>query len=473
MDMTRNLIPADVRCVHLIAVCGTAMGALACLLKDLGLEVTGSDQKIYPPMSRFLAERGVHMFDGFRPENLAHRPDLVVVGNAVPRTNPEAVELERLGLAFCSMPQAVNRFVAAGRQALMVVGTHGKTTTASLLAWMLHAAGRDPAFVIGGILADFGSNYRLGGGRQIVLEGDEYDTAFFDKGPKFLHYRPAATVLTGVEFDHADIYRDLEHVKAAFRRLVLGLPAGSLLVACDREPNVDAVLAGTAAVVRRYGQDAASDWRLGAVAVRPPWTSFEVRKGGGAFAHFRTRLIGTHNLLNALAVVAVADHLGLSAAQIGAALESFGGVKRRQEIRGERRGIVVIDDFAHHPTAVRATVAAVRSSYPGRRIVAVFEPRTNSSMRKIFQSAYAESFDAADLVCIRRPSMLEKVPEAERFSAETLADDLARRGKIAHFFADTGGIIDFVVAEGKPGDVVLIMSNGGFDNIHERLLAAL
>jgi UDP-N-acetylmuramate: L-alanyl-gamma-D-glutamyl-meso-diaminopimelate ligase len=471
--MTRNLIPADVRRVHLIAVCGTAMGALACMLKDLGLEVTGSDQKIYPPMSRFLAERGVRMFDGFRPENLAGRPDLVVVGNAVPRVNPEAVELERLGLPFCSMPQAVNRFVAAGRRALMVVGTHGKTTTSALLAWMLHSAGRDPSFVIGGILSDFGSNYRLGHGGEIVLEGDEYDTAFFDKGPKFLHYRPAATVLTGIEFDHADIYRDLEHVKESFRRLLLGLPAGSLLVACDRAPDVDAVLAGTPATVLRYGHDPASDWRLSAVRVDPPWTSFQVLRAGAPFAGFRTRMIGAHNLLNALADIAVADRLGLSVDEIGAALASFGGVKRRQEIRGERRGIVVMDDFAHHPTAVAATTAAVRSAYPGRRLVAVFEPRTNSSMRKVFQGAYAEAFDAADLVCIRRPSMLEKVPEAERISSEALAADLARRGKNARFFAETAGIVEFLVAEGRPGDVVLIMSNGGFDNIHENLLAAL
>jgi UDP-N-acetylmuramate: L-alanyl-gamma-D-glutamyl-meso-diaminopimelate ligase len=473
MDMTRNIIPADVRRVHLIAVCGTAMGALACMLKDLGLEVTGSDQKIYPPMSRFLAERGVRMYDGFRPENLADRPDLVVVGNAVPRANPEAAELERLGLPFCSMPQAVNHFVAAGKRTLMVVGTHGKTTTSSLLAWMLHAAGRDPSFVIGGILTDFGSNYRMGGGGDIVLEGDEYDTAFFDKGPKFMHYRPAVTVLTGIEFDHADIYRDLEHVRSAFERLLSGLPAGSLLVALDRDPNVDAVLAGVSATVRRYGRDDASRWRLGAVTVNPPWTAFEVLKGRATFAAFRTRMIGTHNLLNALADIAVADHLGLPVAEIGAALESFGGVKRRQEIRGEKRGIVVIDDFAHHPTAVRETIAAVSSSYPGRRLVAVFEPRTNSSMRRVFQAAYAESFDPADLVCIRKPSMLEKVPEGERFSSETLAADLARRGKTSYFFPDTNGIIDFILADGRPGDVVLIMSNGGFDNIHERLLESL
>ena len=306
-----------------------------------------------------------------------------------------------------------------------------------------------------------------------MLEGDEYDTAFFDKGPKFLHYRPAATVLTGIEFDHADIYRDLEHVKESFRRLALGLPADSLLVACDRAPDVDDVLAGTPATVLRYGYEDTSDWRLGAVTIEPPWTNFRVLKTGDAFAGFRTRMIGAHNLLNALADIAVADRLGLSVDEIGAALASFGGVKRRQEIRGERRGIVVMDDFAHHPTAVAATIAAVRSSYPGRRLVAVFEPRTNSSMRRVFQRAYAESFDQADLVCIRRPSMLEKVPGAERFSSETLAADLAARGRRAHFFADTAGIVDFLVGEGRPGDVVLVMSNGGFDNIHETLLAAL
>jgi UDP-N-acetylmuramate: L-alanyl-gamma-D-glutamyl-meso-diaminopimelate ligase len=280
-------------------------------------------------------------------------------------------------------------------------------------------------------------------------------------------------VLTGIEFDHADIYRDLEHVKESFRRLVLGLPAGSLLVACDRAPDVDTVLAGTPATVLRYGHDDASDWRLGTVTVDPPWTRFRVLKAGATFADFRTRMIGAHNLLNALADIAVADHIGLSAAEVGAALAGFGGVKRRQEIRGEKRGIVVMDDFAHHPTAVAATIAAVRSSYPGRRLVAVFEPRTNSSMRRVFQRAYAESFDQADLVCIRRPSMLEKVPEAERFSSETLAADLAGRGRRAHFFADTAGIVDFLVGEGRPGDVVLIMSNGGFDNIHETLLESL
>jgi UDP-N-acetylmuramate: L-alanyl-gamma-D-glutamyl-meso-diaminopimelate ligase len=424
-------------------------------------------------MSRFLAERNIPIRDGFRAEHLAPRPDLVVVGNAVPRTNPEAVECGRLGLPFCSMPQAVNQFVAAGKRTLMTVGTHGKTTTSALLAWMLAAAGRDPSFVIGGILTNFNSNYRLGDGGEVVIEGDEYDTAFFDKGPKFLHYAPSATVLTSIEFDHADIYRDLEHVKSAFRRLVEGLPSGSLLVAYDRDERIDAVLAGAPAAVQRYGRQPGSDWRLGRIAVDSPWTSADVWKQGTAFGRFRTRMIGAHNLVNALAAIAVADHLGIPAAAAAEALERFEGIKRRQEVRGERRGIVVMDDFAHHPTAVAETIAAVRSGYPGRRLIAVFEPRTNSSMRKVFQPVYPQAFDGADVICIRRPSMLEKIPEGERFSSEDLVADLRRQGKTAGFFPDTEGIIDFLVRTGRSGDVVLIMSNGGFDNIHERLLVAL
>jgi len=473
MDSKNNRIPAPVRRIHLIAVCGTAMGALACMLKDLGYEVTGSDQKVYPPMSRFLAARGIPVMDGFRAENLAHGPDLVVVGNAVPRVNPEAVECGRLGLPYCSMPQAINRFVASGKQTLMVTGTHGKTTTSALLAWVLQTAGRDPSFVIGGILKNFDSNYRLGQGRDIVIEGDEYDTAFFDKGPKFLHYVPAATVLTSIEFDHADIYRDLAHVKSAFRRLMGGLGRESLLVACDGDAAIDEVIAGAPAPVQRYGSADGSDWRLGPTRVDPPWTSFEVLRAGCFFGRFRTPMIGRHNLLNALSVVAVADHLGIPVAALAEALETFQGIRRRQEIRGEKRGILVMDDFAHHPTAVRETIAAVRSAYPGRRLIAVFEPRTNSSMRKVFQPVYPQSFDGADRICIRKPSMLEKVPEAERFSAEALVAELQGQGRDAAFFADTDSIIASVVATGRSGDVVLIMSNGGFDNIHERLLEAL
>ncbi len=473
MQVSQNAIPDGIRRIHLVAVCGTAMGALACLLKDLGYEVTGSDQKIYPPMSRFLVERGISIKEGFSPQHLVPRPDLVVVGNAVPRTNPEAVELVRLQIPYCSMPQAVNHFVAGHRRTLMVTGTHGKTTTSALLAWMLQSAGRDPSFLIGGILKNFQSNYRLGRGDCIIIEGDEYDTAFFDKGPKFLHYRPMVTVLTGIEFDHADIYRDLAHVKSAFRRLIQGLPDDGLLVACDRDDSIDEVISDARVRIERYGTAPGSDWRLGKVVTENPWTSFEVLRRGRFFERFRTRLIGSHNLLNALSAIALTDHLGIAASDVGVALESFEGIRRRQEVRGQRRGVAIMDDFAHHPTAVRETVTAVKNAYPGRRLFAVFEPRTNSSMRKVFQDLYPMSFVEADITCIRQPPLLEKIPQAERFSSEKLVEDLKHKGKAALFFADTEGIIDFLVRTAVSGDIILIMSNGGFDNIHDRLLESL
>jgi UDP-N-acetylmuramate: L-alanyl-gamma-D-glutamyl-meso-diaminopimelate ligase len=473
LDPANNRIPDEARRIHLVAACGTAMGALAAMLQELGFEVTGSDDKVYPPMSAFLASRGIRVMEGFKAENLAHRPDLVVVGNAVAAHNPEALALARLGLPFCSMPQAVNRFAGAGKRIVMVVGTHGKTTTAALLAGVLAAAGRDPSFVVGGILKDFDSNYRLGRGGELVIEGDEYDTAFFDKGPKFLHYRPAVTLLTSIEFDHADIYRDLEHVKSAFRRLVEGLDPQSLLVAGDGDAAIGEVIAACPAGIERYGLREGSRWRLGAVERAAAGTRFEVLRDGGFWGRFRTPMIGRHNLLNALGALAALDRLGVDAAAAACGLASFSGVKRRQEVRGEKRGILVIDDFAHHPTAVAATVEAVRSAYPGRRLLAVFEPRTNTSMRRVFQPVYPAAFDGADLVLIRKPPLLEKVPEAERFSSEALVAELVRRGRDARFFADTEGIIDFIVANGRAGDVVLVMSNGGFDHIHERLLESL
>ncbi|UCF93911.1 MAG: UDP-N-acetylmuramate:L-alanyl-gamma-D-glutamyl-meso-diaminopimelate ligase [Desulfobacterales bacterium] len=473
MEMTRNRIPGPVKTVHLIAVCGTAMGALACILKDLGFEVTGSDQKMYPPMSHFLAQRGIPVLEGFDAENIAYGPDLVVVGNAVTKDNPEVKKMQQMGLCFCSMPQAVNQFVAAAKNTILVTGTHGKTTTSSILAWILHQAGYAPSFIIGGILKDFGSNYVLGKGPYLVIEGDEYDTAFFDKGPKFLHYHPLMAVLTSVEFDHADIFKDLNQVKAAFGKLIAGLAPQSTLLAFDGDVNIDGLLTKRQCRIEKYGQGLNSDWRLGTVAVQAPWTVFEVFKKDRIFGTFKTPLLGEHNLLNALAVTAIADRLNIPAAVIGAALESFGGVKRRQEMRGQKRQITVMDDFAHHPTAVRETIRAVKSVYAGRRLVAVFEPRTNSSRRKIFQDVYPASFGLADLVCIRQPPLLDKIPPEERFSSRQLVEDLQKRGQEAHFFPDTEAIIDFLALTARPGDLILIMSNGGFDNIHERLLERL
>ena len=473
MDMNKNRIGDNVQTIHLIAVCGTGMGALACILRDLGFDVTGSDQKVYPPMSTFLEQRGIRIINGYSEENLDYRPDLVVVGNVISRDNPEVTQVHQMGLPFCSMPQALNHFVARGKQTLLVSGTHGKTTTTSILAWMLHEAGLDPSFMIGGLLKNFDSNYRLGKGPYFVVEGDEYDTAFFDKVPKFFHYNPQMTVLTSIEFDHADIFRDLDHVKEAFSRFITGLDASGLLLAYDGEKNVNELVERGQCRIERYGRDGGSRWQLGDVAVDPPWTSFEVIKDLDHFAAFKTKLLGEHNLLNALAVVAVADQLSIPHEVMASALESFEGVKRRQEIRGQKRRITVMDDFAHHPTAVRETIKAVKPVSGGGRLIAVFEPRTATSMRNFFQNEYAQSFEEADLICIRKPPPVRKIPAGELFSSERLVDDLQQRGKDAHFFPDTDAIIDFLLLNAKAADLVLIMSNGAFDNIHQRLLDSL
>jgi len=473
MDLSKNRIPEHVKKIHLIAVCGTGMGALASMLKDMGFEVTGSDRKIYPPMSSFLAQKGIKIADGFNGKNITYDTDLVVVGNAVSKDNIEVIETDKMGLSFCSMPQILNRFVAAGKKPVIITGTHGKTTASSILAWILYKARLDPTFMIGGLLKNFDSNYRLGKGEHIIIEGDEYDTAFFDKGPKFLHYNPYIAVLTSVEFDHADIFKDMNHVKEAFDMFISSIAQKSTLVAFDGDKNVEGLIKGRKCKVERYGQDMDSTWRIQNISIDPPWTFFEVLKQGRAFGTFKTNLIGTHNLLNILSSIAVADRLNISCEVIAGALETFRGIKRRQEVRGIKRGITVMDDFAHHPTAVRETISAVKPFYTEGRIVSVFEPRTNSSMRKIFQDIYPGSFESADLICIRKPPLLEKIPPTERFSSEKLVDDLKNRGKDAYFFPNTESIIDFLVDRAKPGDLILIMSNGGFDNIHDKLLERL
>jgi UDP-N-acetylmuramate: L-alanyl-gamma-D-glutamyl-meso-diaminopimelate ligase len=470
MDLSKNRIPDAIKSIHMIAICGTGMGALASLLKDMGFDITGSDQKVYPPMSEFLLSKGIEITEGFSENNVAYGPELVIVGNAVSKDNPDVLGMQQMGLEFCSMPQAVNRFVASGKKTLVVTGTHGKTTTSAILAWILYESGLDPTFMIGGILKNFESNYRLGSGEHMIIEGDEYDTAFFDKGPKFLHYDPSIAILTGVEFDHADIFKDIQHVKQAFNDFITGMSRQHTLVAFDNDKNVADLIHGKSCRVVKYGKNANAQWHLGAVTIEPPWTYFEVFKQDNVFGKFRTRLVGEHNLLNSLAVIAVADKLAVPVEAVARAFESFEGVKRRQEIRGEKSGVTVMDDFAHHPTAVRETIRAVKPFYPNGRLIAVFEPRTNSSMRNIFQNVYPLSFDGADLICIRQPPLLDKIPPKERFSSQQLVKDLNRQGKDAHYFADTDEIIDFLVTEATPGDLILVMSNGGFDNIHERLL---
>jgi len=471
--LKNNQIPKEVKSVHIIGVCGTGMGALAGMFKDAGIEVTGSDDHVYPPMSTFLLEQGIGVAKGFQPENLSRRPDLVVVGNAVSRGNPEVEAMLDQRLSYCSLPQALNRFFVHGKAALVVAGTHGKTTTSALLAWVLAMAGLDPGFMVGGILKNLGRNYNVGGGTYFVVEGDEYDTAFFDKGPKFHHYVPSRAILTSVEFDHADIYSDLSQVKQAFSDFVKAMPKDALLVGCQDDPMVRELMASAHCWTTGYGFEETSVWSIRNVRIDPPWTYFRAARRGEAFGDFKTPLMGRHNMLNALGVIAVADDLRIPAEVISYALETFEGVKRRQEIRGTKGGITVIDDFAHHPTEVRETLAATRSFYPDQRIVAVFEPRTNSSRRKVFQQEYAESFDVADLVCVREPPLMEKIPIHERFSSEQLTKELLDQGKEACYFPDTDAMVDYLILVAKAGDIMLVMSNGGFDNIHERLLKRL
>jgi UDP-N-acetylmuramate: L-alanyl-gamma-D-glutamyl-meso-diaminopimelate ligase len=424
-------------------------------------------------MSDFLAQNGIPVADGYRAENLDHRPDLVVVGNAISKDNPEAVRMAELGLCFVSMPQALNQLVAAGKNPIVITGTHGKTTTAALVAWLLYTAGLDPTFMVGGILRNFDTNYRLGGGSDFVVEGDEYDTAFFDKGSKFHHFDPHTAVLTSIEFDHADIFRDLDHVKSAFRRFSGAMAAAAVLIAFGEDTHVASLLHPLHCRVETYGRGADFHWQLRNLRIDPPVMHFDVYRRNRLLGSFRTRLMGEHNLLNTMAAIAVAERFDIAPATIQDALDTFQSVRRRQEVRGQKNGITVMDDFAHHPTAVRETLRAVRPFYPQGRLLAVFEPRTNTSMRDVFQTTYPRCFDAADIICIRQPPLLQKIPADRRFSSEQLVVDLRKSGKNAHYFGTTEEIIEFVSREAAAGDLVLIMSNGSFDNIHTRLLDRL
>ncbi len=473
ITLTYNRIPAHVKKIHLIAVCGTAMGALACMLKDMGFIVSGSDLQIYPPMRHFLKARHIDVAIGFDAANIRDDIDLVIVGNAVSKDNPEAVAVLEKEHYFCSMPQAINTFAVGSQKPLLVVGTHGKTTTASLLAYVLYEAGLDPSFVIGGVLPNFESNYRMGQGDYIVIEGDEYDTAFFDKGPKFLHYDPHIAILTGVEFDHADIFTDLAHVRRTFQSFLKRMSAESLLLAFAGNTNVAELIKGLDCRVETYNLDAAADWRVKPLTAQLKLTTFDISHHRRFLGAYCSPLAGEHNLLNTLAVIAAARHIGVSDNTIASALTTFKGIKRRQEIRGQKRNITVIDDFAHHPTAVKETIRAVKPLYPQGRLIAVFEPRTNSSMRKVFQDIYPQVFGQADWVCIREPSRLDKIPVEDRFSAKQLVCDLNKKRIKAYYFTDTDEIVSFIVKEAAPGDAILIMSNGGFDNIHEKLLKLL
>ena len=461
------------RHIHLIGICGTAMASLAGMLQQRGFRVTGSDAAAYPPMSDFLATLNIAVAQPFATSNLQPRPDLVIVGNAISRGNVELEAVLDERIPFQSMAQLLYDEFLTGKQRLVVAGTHGKTTTSSLLAWIFHHAGRAPSFLIGGIPENFGSSFALGSGSEFLLEGDEYDTAFFDKGPKFLHYFPDAVILTSVEFDHADIYHNLDEVKTAFKRLVNLIPRRGILIAWDGHANVDECARRAFCRVERYGFGENSTWRIEEVAYGPDRTRWRVLHEGQEWADCEFPLAGEYNVLNATAAAALAANYGISKEAIAAALKEFRSVKRRLEVKAEIHGITIIDDFAHHPTAIAQTLKAVRTRYAGRRLWAVLEPRSNTLRRRVFQHELAASLAVADEVVLADVFKSEAIPEAERLDPAAVIADLKAGGTPARLLANADVIAETIAPELRPGDVVAILSNGGFGGIYEKLPAKL
>jgi UDP-N-acetylmuramate: L-alanyl-gamma-D-glutamyl-meso-diaminopimelate ligase len=459
--------------IHLIGICGTAMASLAGMLKQRGFRVAGSDAAAYPPMSDFLKSLEIPVAQPFAAENLSPKPDLVVVGNAISRGNVELEHVLDHRIPFCSLPQILHDEFLVGKEVLVVAGTHGKTTTTSMLSWIFEAAGRRPSFLIGGIAENFGSSFQLGSGEQFILEGDEYDTAFFDKGPKFLHYFPDAVILTSVEFDHADIYKDLDAVETAFKRLVNLVPRRGKIVGFDSGESLERCLAKAFCPVERYGTTDKATWRVVDLQLEPQRTTWSVLKNGKDWGDFEFALGGEYNVWNATAAAAIAEHYGISVTDIAAALQSFRSVKRRLEVRATVNGITIIDDFAHHPTAIAGTLKALRSRYPGGRVWAVLEPRSNTLRRKVLQPELAKSLAAADEIIVASVFKSEAIPEAERLSVMDLALDIERLGKRVRVVSNADGIVQLIAPELRSGDVVAILSNGGFGGIYEKLPARL
>ncbi len=463
--------------VHLMGICGTAMASLAGLLKDKGLIVTGSDQNPYPPMSTQLEQLGIEVMRGYRPENLSAKPDLVIVGNVISKSNPEAIELLKQDLPYTSLPKALGEWIIEDRESLVVSGTHGKTTTTSLLAWVAEGLGLEPGFLIGGIPKNFSKSFQNPKGTHFIIEGDEYDTAFFDKVPKFTHYKPKHVILTSIEFDHADIYADLAAVKAAFRRLVELIPAHGTLLYNANDPSILELLQ-YAQVQRKksYGSrewSVKSDYSFQVLKNNEEGSWFSVFRATQSLGEFFTPMNGNYNMMNATAVIGLADQLGWSMDSVRASLASFQGVRRRQEIIGEPRGITVIEDFAHHPTAVRETIQAIQKKYAGRKVFSVFEPRSATSRRRIFQKDYLEAFRESQETLIAEAYDATKIESADRFSAQELVTELVLAGKDAQSFSGADAIVAYLGKVAKPQDVILIMSNGGFDGIYQKLLHRL
>lgn len=466
--------------IYMIGICGTAMGALAAMLKEKGHRVLGSDAGVYPPISDFLAERDIPILTGFQAGRLdAEQPDLVIVGNVVRADNPEAVRTTELGLDHTSLPGAMENLFLPGRTPVVAAGTHGKTTTSALMAWLLESAGSDPSFMVGGLCRNFGrgSNYKLGGGPHFVIEGDEYDTAFFDKGAKFFHYRPELVILTGVEFDHADIFADIGAIERAFEKFLALIPSRGRLLVHAADTRAMNLSAEARCPVLSYGLDPGSTVSAGDVRLGPGRVEFQLLVRGAPRGRFTSPMPGRHNLLNTLGCLGLGLEMGLSVPDMARALATFTGVRRRQEIIAsiDRPGgeILIMDDFAHHPTAVRETLDALKSFHPDRRLVVAFEPRTATSVRRIFQREYAKAFDRADLIVIKNAYQKQGVSDSERFSSSKLVSELGRRGLRAVHGRDTDEVLASLLHGIRPGDLVVIMSNGGFDGLHQRLIQRL
>ena len=465
--------------IHLSGICGTAMASLAGMLQERGFRVTGSDAAAYPPMSTFLESLGIPVAQPFAETNLDPRPDLVVIGNALSRGNVELEKVLDERIPFCSLPQILHDEFLVGKSVLVVSGTHGKTTTTSMLAWIFETAGLQPSFLIGGIAENFGRSFGLGDGKHFIIEGDEYDTAFFDKGPKFLHYFPDSVILTSVEFDHADIYKDLDAVETAFKRLVNLVPRRGRIVgfqADDRDndsdnanASIDRCLQKAFCPVERYGRSERAGWRIENLKLGEQQTSWSVLRSGKLWAEFEFALGGEYNVWNATAAAALAANYGIAKEAIAQALETFRSVKRRLEVKAEINGITIIDDFAHHPTAIEQTIRALRARYPQSRLWVVLEPRSNTLRRNVLQDALVRSLALADQVVLAAIFKSEAIPEAERLDLHRVVEEIGKRGKQARILADADAIADAIAPELRERDVVAILSNGGFGGIYEKL----
>jgi len=459
--------------IHFIGICGTAMASLAGILKTMGYKISGSDQNVYPPMSTQLESLNIAIQQGYAARNLEPPPDFVIVGNVISRSNPEAQALLESKIPYTSLPKALGEFVIAKNQSIVVSGTHGKTTTTSMMAWVSEVCGIKAGFLIGGIPENFPNSFRPPQDPWFIIEGDEYDTAFFDKVPKFIHYRPRHVILTSIEFDHADIYKDLNDVKAAFSRLIDLIPADGTLVACADDANVMELIASAKCKsTLTYGLKA-GDYRAVERENLHGRNQFCVELKGQKIADVAIKQFGDHNTLNALAVFALSKALGFKEHLVLQGLATFMGVKRRQQLLGEPGGVKVIEDFAHHPTAVRLTLKGLRDLYPNRKVFAVFEPRSATSRRKIFQNDYVQALAVADRIFVAQAYDQSKIDASERFSVDQLIQDLKSEGARADIGRTADDIVELVSGEAKSGDVVVIMSNGGFDGIYQKMLTSL